>query len=562
MNLPTSLPRLKGRSPAIAVAVTGALLLVLPSCAFPPYRQTNLGLGLPAGFNGVTSPENSAQLRVDEFYHDPVLTGLVCQALATNRDLKILEEDVQIARAEILTRLGGFLPLVGFRSGAGLEKPSFFMPDGAAERQLLDPNGRHFPEPMGNFLGAFNLILPLDIWRELRNLRDGARQRYLAAIERRNYFVTRMVADIAENYYGLMALDMRIQNLNTIITLQQRSLEIAERNLAVGKDTDLPVQRFRAEVRKYQSEKLIVRQEIIETENRINFLAGRFPQAVDRDSAGFYDLTINTLNVGVPAQLLLNRPDIRQAERELVAAGLDVKVARAHFFPRLDITGSVGYQAFNPRYLFTPDALIGNVAGELTAPVLNKAAIRAEYRTANARQLESVYNYQRVILSAFTEVINRLAAVENYRSSIVIKRQQLAALEASVEIANKLFSAARTTYMDVLFAQRDLFEARRVLIDTKRQQLLAIVNTYQALGGGASVLCQPPERPLAVPEMPPLPELPQLPPPRPVKDQPEPMRLPEMPQLPGVGKEKDAPELPRLPEVPPLPAPRKENEAP
>src|SRR4029079_9096924 len=98
--------------------------------------------------------------------------------------------------------------------------------------------------------------------------------------------------------------------------------------------------------------------------------------------------------VGVPAQLLLNRPDIRQAERELASAGLDVKVARAHFFPRLDIAGGIGYQAFNPKYLFNPEALVLNAAGELTAPLINKAAIRADYLAANARQLESVYNYQ------------------------------------------------------------------------------------------------------------------------------------------------------------------------
>jgi len=151
----------------------------------------------------------------------------------------------------------------------------------------------------------------------------------------------------------------------------------------------------------------------------------------------------------------------------------------------LTITAGVGYEAFNPRYLFiTPEALIANVAGDLVAPLINKKAIKADYLSANARQLQSVYNYQRVILNAFTEVINRLSKVENYRKSLEIKKQQLESLEASVEAASRLFQSARAEYMDVLFAQRDLMDARTVLVGTKQQQLSAIVNTYQALGGG------------------------------------------------------------------------------
>jgi len=320
----------------------------------------------------------------------------------------------------------------------------------------------------------------------LRNARDAAAQRYLAVSERRNYFVTRLVAEIAENYYGLMALDKRIEVLDQTIELQEQSRKLAKAKMDAGKGTALAVQRFQAEVHKNQSEKMIVKQQIVEVENRINFLLNRFPQPVERVSDKFLDLKINTLNVGVPAQLLQNRPDIRQAERELEAAGLDVQVARAHFCPRLDITAGVGYTAFNPRYLFEPEALIYNVAGNLAAPLINKKAIQAEYMTANAKQLQSVYNYQRVILEAFTQVINRVTKVQNYSKSIEIKKQQLEQLEASVASANKLFDNARVEYVEVLLAQRDLLEAKTVLIETKKEQLSAIVNAYQALGGGSN----------------------------------------------------------------------------
>jgi outer membrane protein, multidrug efflux system len=143
------------------------------------------------------------------------------------------------------------------------------------------------------------------------------------------------------------------------------------------------------------------------------------------------------------------------------------------------------YEAFNPTYMFlTPESLIGSVAGNLVVPVLNKKAIQAEYKTANSKQLQALYNYQRVILTAFTEVINRMSKAVNYGTSLAIKRQQLEWLKASVETAGQLFQNARAEYVEVLLAQRDLMEARMVLIETKKEQLAAIVNAYHALGGG------------------------------------------------------------------------------
>jgi multidrug efflux system outer membrane protein len=485
-----------GRGAVARVIVCGAALL-LPSCKLPDLRQPELAATLPttyagadnAGAAGAQPPgaDSSARLGVQEFFGDPTLTRLIDEGLAANRELKILEEEVRVAANEFLSRRGAYLPFVGFRGAAGLGKHSQFTPEGAAEEQLQYLPGKNFPGVPGDFLFGLDVLVPLDIWRELRNARDAARQRYLAAVERRNDFVTRMVADIAENYYALLALDRRTEVLDQTIALQEKSLETARAMFAAGRATELAVQRFRAEVRKNQSEKLIVRQEIVEAENRINFLAGRLPQPVERAAVNFFDLALHPLSVGTPVQLLENRPDVRQAERELAAAGLDVKVARARFFPRVDVSGYVGYQAFNPRYLFYPEAFATNIAGDLTAPLVNRAAIRAEYRTANARQLESVYNYQRVVLSAYTEVVNRVAMAENYQKSIDIKKQQLTALEASVDAATKLFQNARAEYVEVLLAQRDLLEARTVLIDTKRQQLSAVVNAYQALGGGTAL---------------------------------------------------------------------------
>ncbi|HMB05124.1 MAG TPA: TolC family protein [Isosphaeraceae bacterium] len=460
------------------------LLLSLPACGIPPRRLAQKPPALPESFNGVTSPENSSQLGVVEFYHDPMLLSLIDQALASNRQLKILNEGVQIASNEILARSGAYLPFLTLGPAVGLDRASNRTIEGAALRDDPWAPGRFFSNPHGNYLIGTNFTWQMDIYRQLRNARDAAAQRYVSAIERRNYYMTRLVADIAEDYFRLMALDKRIENLNQIIEFLEHSLRIARARKEFARDTELAVLRFEAEVRRNRSEKLIVNQDIIETENRINFLANRFPQRVERNSAGFYDLNINTLGVGVPSQLLQNRPDIRQAERELEAAGLDVLVARANFYPQLILNAGVGLQAFNIAYLFEPQAVIGNLAASFIGPLVNRRAIRAEYLTSNARQLQAIYDYQRTVLDAFTEVVNRLTAVQNYSQSVEIKKQQLSSLEAAVDVANKLFQFARTEYLDVLTAQRDLRDGRTALIDTKQQQLTAVVRAYQALGGG------------------------------------------------------------------------------
>ena len=475
---------------AIACSI---MLLVLPSCGIPPLRHPEPGPGLPTDFNGTTSPENSSQLGIEEFYNDRMLTYLIEKALFENRELKVLNEEVQIAGNEVLARSGAYLPFISVASSTGLNRLSRFTIEGAG---LLDDPflpGQFFPNPFGNYMGGINLSWQLDIYRQLRNARDAAAQHYVVASEKRNYFVTTLVAEIAENFYRLMGLDKRLENLDQIIELQERSLEIAKARKEAARSTELGVLRFQAELQRNYSEKLIISQSIIQGENRINFLVNRYPQRVERDSAGFYDLKIHPLSLGVPSQLLQNRPDIRQAERELAATGLDVMVARVNFFPQLVITGGVALQSLLLNHLFEPQAVVGDIAGGLVGPLINKRAIRAQYLTANAKQLQAIYNYQRVILEAFTQVINRMTMVDNYSKSIEIKKQQLKTLEAAVQFADDLFQNARIEYIDVLFAQRDLRDARVVLIDTKAEQLAAIVNTYQALGGGVITIPTPPD---------------------------------------------------------------------
>lgn len=479
--------------PAIWTSLTCCLLLVLSGCRIPGLNGADAGAPLPIDFNGETSSDNSAQMGVVEFFNDPILTQLITEGLSQNLELKIRNQEIEIAYNEIMARRGAYLPFVGFGARGGFDKTSRYTPLGAAEDQLTYPGGGRFPDPSGNVRVTADLVWHIDIWRQYRNARDAAMQRYCEAIESRNYLVTRLVAETAENYYELASLDKRLVFLNQTIELQLQSLDVAKDQKAAGRGTELGVQRFLAEVRKNESQRLIVSQRIIEVENRINFLVGRFPRIVDREGWDFIKLDSTLLSVGMPSDLLQNRRDIQAAELEVSASGLDVKVAKANFFPKVDLTAGVGFEAFNTQYLFDPRSLVANAAGNLVAPLINKRAIRAEYLNANARQLEAIYNYQRTVLNAFTEVINSMTKVRNYRNSVEIKQQQVLALEESVKVARDLFNKpikeefARVEYVDVLLATRDLLEARTNLIETKQQQLSAIVNTYQALGGGLLV---------------------------------------------------------------------------
>ena len=204
-----------------------------------------------------------------------------------------------------------------------------------------------------------------------------------------------------------------------------------------------------------------------------------------RSTADFNELVPATIQAGVPAQLLQNRPDVRQAELELEAAKLDIQVARANFYPSLGITGGIGLNAISPKHLISfPESMIFGLAGDLMAPLVNKKAIKAEYQNANAKQIQAIYEYERPIQNAYIEVANQLSNISNLQQSYDLKEQQVNALTESISISNNLFRSARADYMEVLLTQRDALESRFELVETKVRQMNAVVHVYQALGGG------------------------------------------------------------------------------
>jgi NodT family efflux transporter outer membrane factor (OMF) lipoprotein len=425
------------------------------------------------------------KVRWKDFFTDPYLNALIDTALRNNQELNITLQEIQIVRNEVRARKGEYLPFVGIRGGAGVDKVGRYTNIGASEANIDIAPETETPDPLPDYMvGAF-ARWEVDIWQKLRNAKNAAVNRYLATVEGRNFMVTNLIAEIANSYYELLALDSQLEIVKQNIEIQTNALEIVRLQKEATRVTELAVRRFEAQVLNTRSIQFGIEQRIVETENRINFLLGRYPQPVQRNAQAFTSLVPVAVSAGIPSQLLENRPDIKQAELDLAAARLDVKVARANFYPSLGISAGIGLQAFNPAYLLkTPQSMLFSLAGDLTAPLINRKAIKATYYSANARQIQAVYNYQRTLLNAYIEVANQLSNISNLEKSYELKASEVEALTQSVTISNNLFRSARADYMEVLMTQRDALESRFELVETRKQQMNAMVNVYRALGGG------------------------------------------------------------------------------
>lgn len=440
---------------------------------------------VPAEFAGaIADSANSASVKWKQFFTDPNLTALIDTALQNNQELNITMQEINISQNEIRARKGEYLPSAGLRGGAGVDKVSRYTNIGALEHNIPIVDGKENPEPLQDYtIGAY-ATWEVDIWKKLRNSKKAAVNRYLASVEGKNFMVTNLISEIANSYYELLALDNQLAIINQNIGIQTNALEIVKLQKEAARVTELAVRRFQAQVLNTQSLQYEIKQRIVETENRINFLVGRFPQHVDRSTETFDNLVPQVVQAGLPSQLLANRPDIRQAEFNLEAAKLDVKSARARFYPQLGITAGIGYRAFDPSYIVKPQSLIYSLAGDLTAPLINRNSIKAAYNTANAKQLQAVFDYERTILNAYIEVANQISKVRNLQSSYELKAKEVEALNQSSAISNDLFKSARADYMEVLMTQRDALESKFDLIETRLQQMNSMVNIYRSLGGG------------------------------------------------------------------------------
>ena len=459
--------------------------LTIYSCKGPALLEKPAGVNLPDKFDEKTDSTNFAALNWQEYFKDPRLIALIDTALKNNQELNISLQEIAISRNEVQARRGEYLPFVDLNAGLGLDKPGRYTSKGANDANTDIAPGTPTPEPLSDFsFGAF-ASWEIDIWSKLHNAKDAATKRYLASVEGQRYMVTNLVAEIAKDYFELVVLDRQLEIIEQNIALQNSALRTVKLQKASSKVTELAVKRFEAQLLNTTSLQFAIKQNITETSNHLNFLLGRYPQEILRSDSSLDLIIPDTVYAGLPSQLLANRPDIRAAEQKVLAAKLDLKVAKANFYPSLNLSAGVGYQAFKPGFLLnSPQSLLYNFVGDLGAPLINRRAIKATYYHANAKQIQALYEYEATVLQAYVEVINELSRIQNLQSSYQLKSAEVSALNTSVRISNSLFRSARADYMEVLLTQREALHSRFELIETKKQQIGAMVNIYRALGGG------------------------------------------------------------------------------
>ncbi|SHJ01303.1 efflux transporter outer membrane subunit [Pseudozobellia thermophila] len=461
------------------------LILILGSCKTMKTDISAKHKPLPEKY-GTAQGDTTTVARIDwkEFFADDYLIQLIDTALANNLDLQMALQRIEAARSGLRFANGELFPKIEGSFTAATTKYAKYT-EGFAGNSTTEFEGRTIPNPVQDYFAGLTATWEIDIWGKLRNSRKAALSRYLASIEGKNFVVSNLVADIAASYYDLLALDNELDIVRQTLRKQQEAFEVVELQKEVGKANELAVQQFLAQLLNTRAHEKETLQQIVETENKINFLMGRFPQPIPREKRSLFKELPRQIASGVPAQLLAYRPDIREAELELRASKFDVKTAKAAFFPSLAIEATGGYQAFDSKFLFRSPTSIGYSAiGGLVAPLINRKALKAEFHNAKAQQLTAMYQYQKTVLNGYMEVANGLSNLRNLQETKEIKEQQNQVLENAIEASAEFYRMAKADYLEVLMAQQNSLQAQLELIALNKRQQLATVSIYKALGGG------------------------------------------------------------------------------
>lgn len=470
--------------------VVVCLFMTIQACAIPKATLKSPDAKLPKVYTSgdgelERNRTNTAHVEWREYFDDPKLLSLIETTISNNKEVNILLQKILMAENEIQARRGEYLPFVGIGASVETEKVGKYTRFGAIEENLPIIEEEENTEYTNIFEIGLLATWEIDIWRKLSKASQVAAFEYLATEEGRKLLITNLVAEVARSYYELVALDNHLLNLEENIQLQEKGLDVIKNLVKFGRANAVAQKRYEAELNKNRSQLYEFGQQIVEIESRINFLLGRLPQPIARSSANFMRVTPKVIDEGIPSQLLKNRPDIRKAELELRAANLDIDVARANFYPSLAIKASYGFEAIDAsRLLLSPESTALSLVGEVVAPLFNRRAIMAEYKNADARQIQAVYEYEQAIINAYIEVANKISNIANLEKQYQLKSNQVNALSQSIDLVNQLFTAARADYSEVLMTQRDALEAKMELIELKQKQNEGAVDLYRALGGG------------------------------------------------------------------------------
>ena len=469
-------------------ALVPAALLLLAGCTVGPnYRRPEVSV--PPDFRGRQAdvPAGAASLADIawwELFGDETLVSLIRTALVENYDLRIAVARVLDARAQVTIAR------------------SFQFPElsGAASAPYTRITGDRAPVPTEfketfNPLGTLDLFWEIDLWGRLRRATEAARADLLASADAQRFVVTTLVSDVATAYFQLRELDLELEIARRTLASRQNSLQLVKLRFQGGVAALIDVRQ--AEVLVYTAAETIpdVLRRIEQTENLISVLLGRSPEAMPRGRTLPETLALMPPAVppGLPSSLLERRPDIRQAESHLAAATARIGVARADYFPRVMLTGSggAGGLAINGNW-FGPTGLL-TVAPQVTLPIFNMGRIGAGVNSAEARAQETLVRYQQTIQQAFREVSDALFEHQRRMEFRAQQEPLVAALRDAAQLANIRYRGGVTSYLEVLDTERQLFETELALAQVQRDELLAVVRLYRALGGGWA--SQPSPRP-------------------------------------------------------------------
>jgi len=451
------------------------LLLALPlaaACALgPDYARPQVDTPESTkGQEGAPDAASLADLPWWAVFHDPALRAIVEEAIRGSHDLRAAAARVEQARQQVNVARSDLLPQV---SG-----------NGEAERQRASVPGVPSHPTFNTFRGTVDLAWEIDLWGRIRRATEAANAEYLAAEATRRGVLLSLVSDVASAYFELLELDRELSVTKGTVATFQNTADLFQRRYKGGVGTLLEVSRAEAALTQARATIALLESQIVAKENQLSTLLGRPPGAITRGMRLESVVPAPAVPVGLPSQLLERRPDIQQAEQALVAANANVGVALASFFPRLGLTTFYGGQSSDLENVVKSGSGIWAVGGSVSAPLFQGGRLLASYRVATAEWDEAVDRYQQSTLQAFAEVSNAIVAQQKLKAVRADRDATVKSLSTSVDLSLKRYNDGVANYFEVLEAQQQLFPAQLDLARTQRDELLAVVTLYRALGGG------------------------------------------------------------------------------
>ena len=430
---------------------------------------------LPAGFPGApATPASIADKKWFDLFQDPVLNQLVRTALQTNFDVRIAAERVLEARAQYgITRGNLFPTLAASASYTGSRSSSigsFPFPPGT-------------PVSFAYTQAGLQLSWELDLWGKLRRMDEAARAQYLASEEARNGVVISLISDVMTTYFQMRELDLELQIGEQNYGIAQYNLRLIQERKDRGAASGLDVHQAEQFLYTTTAEIASARRSIAQAEDALNLLLAKAPGDVARGRNLDQITSAPELPAGLPSALIERRPDIRQAEDNLIAANAQIGAARALFFPDLTLTGFLGGQSEPLTQLFTGPARMASIAPSALLPIFH-AGLRAGVQLTEAQEREMLLTYQKTIYGALREVADALAVHTRTREQRGEEEKLVTALSESVRLSNLRYRGGLDSYLQVLDAERNLFAGQLDLAQLRLLELNSVVQLYRALGGG------------------------------------------------------------------------------